>query len=198
MIRSPYFARYLILFFSLTVIFTCSVDVSSLTTTFHSDIDPFLPKFYIYEDHWAHLFLSAELNKVWICPNAGVYYHGVINFSIQVEINSSSGVAFEVLEVLQDEWSGEMEFQLPPGGEINLTYNHIDTRGSEGVPRMLDYFASLLDPGGNASINIIFSIVDKGGSFPTNGFSITSVLFLAVATTTCLIWKRKRVKKWQL
>ncbi|MHA1169709.1 MAG: hypothetical protein ACTSRU_17915, partial [Candidatus Hodarchaeales archaeon] len=74
----------------------------------------------------------------------------------------------------------------------------IDTRGSEGVPRMLDYFASLLESSGNASINIIFSIVDKGGPFPSPGFSITSVLFLAVVTTTCLIWKRKRVKKWQL
>ncbi|MHA1169708.1 MAG: hypothetical protein ACTSRU_17910 [Candidatus Hodarchaeales archaeon] len=125
-----YSTLFLVLLLALTSIFTCSANTISISTTSHSSAVDF-PRVDIYKDQWAHLYLSVELSGIWIGPNTGVYYHGVINFSIQVEANSSSGVVFEVLEVLQDEWSGDMEFQLSPGGEINLTYNHIDTRGSE-------------------------------------------------------------------
>ena len=121
----------------------------------------------------------------------------IITFTTRVEDNSTSGVNFEVYDSSHEKWdkkTATWEFQVNTGQEINSTYKCVSGKNSEHrSPGSMSLNCSLLMPDGNASVSILYSVIDEGDNGPAyEGIPVPGFLLLELVAVVIFFktWER--------
>jgi len=156
---------------------------SSIIQSIEDSSSIVIERIILHNGSWKEFTLDSQLPSVKIIIGSDiVQYHGIITFTMRVGNNCTSGVEFAVYDSIREKWddrTANWEFQVNPGQEINTTFTCVAGKNSDNLaPGDMTWNCSLTTTDGNASVSILYSIINMGDNGPPlEGLYIPGLLF---------------------